>query len=228
VTVGPNLRVFDIANSTIVLRQGRQVGPRDLTVGEPVTVTYDEAGNVVIVRSDFQTIRGTVQAKTARNLLLNTQDQPLRVSPQVRVTNPQGRTVNYGSVQVGDRVELRVDPNTQNVFSIALLPGPVAVAPVVSISGDLSQPLVPGDSFIVTVRATPGSQVLVDVGSLMARVPLPEVERGIYAAEIVVPLVQSQQTVRVRAHVTPPGGREVVALAPDTITIVPSTAVASR
>jgi Copper amine oxidase N-terminal domain len=224
--VGPELRLIDATRSTTVLREGQPATLDRLAIGDPVAVTYDVSGRATRIQTTYASVTGTVEVKTSRDVLLSGQVRPVRVCPQVVVTTATGAAGTYGEVKVGDQVEVRLDPVTDNAYAIVLL-GPGA-CPQVSISENLPQPLVPGDSFLVTVQAEPGSEVEVDLGDVLTGIRLTEVKRGVYIGQVVVPCVAGEQCVQVTARVRTPEGQQMVACTPVSVAMAPSNVIAQR
>jgi len=184
--VDSSLKVYNITASTVFLSRDYQASPRDVHIGDLATVEYDADGNVVTIDAKYDTVQGIVQAKTLDEIVLDSGTRPFRVRSPVVVTTESGGPERYDEIKIGDRVSLRVTPDTNAVYAITLQRNERAQIRIIS---DIAGPLLPGDTYRLRVTGTPGCQGSFSLGSWRRDIPLTESadQPGMYTGIFRVP-----------------------------------------
>ncbi|MDI6771177.1 MAG: copper amine oxidase N-terminal domain-containing protein [bacterium] len=172
--------------------------------GDLVRVTADSTGLALSVRASYRGLSGRLENLGARVLVL-TDGQILRVADEATFFL-DGREVARDLLRLGMEVDLRINPQTGDVWEIrARTPTPSPYIPPVypvppprlppvypsppridGVSVSDRGPLGVGATLIVTLRGTPGGTAWFDVGRLERGVSMAEGPSGIYTGRYTV------------------------------------------
>ncbi len=216
--VGTATEEYTITPGTRIFLQGRRAALSELEVGEAVRVEYDARGLATAVRASYGTLAGTIQSIRGRRIVLDTYGQPLVIEPEAVITSPTGETLTLRDLEVGDQVVVRLTPETNRVFGLAL--GPAGPQQTLTITHSASEPLVPGETLTVTARGPRGATAWFDLGAWQRNLPLQEVRPGVYEGSFLIPRQAAPRNVPIVVHLRTPQGVQLQATAVTPLRIV--------
>ncbi|NLO75080.1 MAG: copper amine oxidase N-terminal domain-containing protein [candidate division WS1 bacterium] len=230
VTIEEALQVYPVTPTTIILRQGKQVGAEGLLPGDKAEIEYDPQGNAKIVRATYETVEGKVVARVPNQLLLEGRDELFAVEAQTKIDIfGTGQEAAYGDINNGDTVVLRVTPGTTRVWAISIkratTPPPATTTPTKPVIerfySNAKGPLRGGQILEVTLEGTPGGKATFDIGSARKGMALVESEAdpGRYETKWSVPPKFNVLGVPLVGHLTVKGVAADLAQSTETINI---------
>ncbi|GAC1393358.1 MAG: hypothetical protein NVSMB31_12670 [Vulcanimicrobiaceae bacterium] len=206
---------------------------QDIHVGDYSKVSVRKDGIVDHVVAEFASRHGKIKAVSGNTLVLS--GGHVLIPTGITSLSLNGLGAKVGDLQVGDSVTARYNLDTSEVREIIATrratgpPAPAGPVSIMSLEPSLSRPLRQGESFDVTMHATPGGQATYDVGSYFANLPLRETAPGVYTASYTIPrganfsaaplfghlrvgtteAVRAQSMLEISASSTPPGINDI-------------------
>jgi hypothetical protein len=172
----------------------------DVRVGDAVHAILDSDGHVLSVFDFYKSTSGSIAAVSPSAIVLD----------NGRVVTPSGMTeivlnsidAKLGDLRPGDFVTVRSNPESGELRQIVASrtvaaqaasataspapgsPGPVTIE---SVTTSLTRPLRAGESFDVTMHATPHGRATFDIGDYLTDQPMRETSPGTYVARYTIP-----------------------------------------
>lgn len=154
-----------------------------LRAGDLVRVTADPTGVAQSIHATYREVAGRIIAVTEAGVVVLENGDTYRLNRSARVTR-EGRVVDAGALRPGDDVQLRLNPQTNEIWAAAVRQraephGPAIASVVVTPSG---RELHAGDAVEVIATGVPGGHATFSIAGLGANVPMVEStsERGTY------------------------------------------------
>ncbi|HET8999380.1 MAG TPA: stalk domain-containing protein [bacterium] len=151
--------------------------------GDRVQMTVDRDGIAQSIRATYRGVSGRIIAITDAGVVVLENGDTYRLNPSARVMR-DGKAVEAGALRPGDVVQLRLNPETNEIWAAVIRqeaaasnPGLASVA--VTPSG---RELRAGDVVEVVATGAPGGRATFSIGGLRTGVPMVEstAERGTY------------------------------------------------
>ncbi|MBV8727729.1 MAG: copper amine oxidase N-terminal domain-containing protein [Candidatus Eremiobacteraeota bacterium] len=186
ISPGAHVLVNDAAANTTVPGSLESVH-----VGDYAKISVRKDGSVDRVIDSFASSHGRIAAINGNTILLN--DGQVIVPTGVTALSLNGEGARTTDLQVGDAVDVRYNLETSEIREIIASrkapTGMVAAGSVEieSIEPSLSRPLRQGDSFSITMHATPGGQARFDVGAYFTGLAMTESSPGVYTGRYTIP-----------------------------------------
>ncbi len=163
----------------------------DVRPGDFVRLYMDKQGRVKRVEDAFGSRYGRIAAATADLFVLD--DGHVIAPSRTTLISLNGRPATMADLQVGDRVSVRYNVESDEVRSILVSrvvapAGAVASGPhIENVALDADHALRPGDTIVVTMRATPGGAATFDIGSYVSAQAMVERSPGTYVGSYRLP-----------------------------------------
>jgi hypothetical protein len=172
----------------------------DVRVGDAVHAILQRDGRVISVFDFYKSTSGSIVAVSPSAIVLDSG----------RVVTPSGNTeiqlnsndARLGDLHPGDFVTVRSNPESGELRQIVAsrtvaaqaaaatatpAPGSPGPATIASVATSLTRPLRAGESFAVTMHATPGGHASFDIGDYLTDQPMRETAPGFYAGRFTIP-----------------------------------------
>jgi hypothetical protein len=154
-----------------------------LRAGDLVQVIVDSNGVAQSIHATYKEVAGRIIAVTEAGVVVLENGDTYRLNRSARVTR-DGRAVDAGALRPGDDVQLRLNPQTNEIWAAAARQRaepqhPAIASVVVTPSG---RELHTGDAVEVVATGVPGGRATFSIAGLRANVPMVEStsERGTY------------------------------------------------
>lgn len=179
----------------------------DVRVGDYAVATLAGGNTATSVVLTYATVTGKVAAIAANTLVLD-DGTALRIADGVRVFDAAGATMPLASLGANTPAQLILEPRSRVIWEIRVA-GPAAATPPgttqpgqvqILTVGVLNNTLYfrRGDTMRLQLTGTPAGQATISVGRFQRDVALPEVQPGVYQANITL---QGNQELRNQAIV---------------------------
>jgi len=172
----------------------------DVRVGDAVHAILQRDGRVLSVFDFYKSTSGSIVAVSPSAIVLDSG----------RVVTPSGNTeielnsndARLSDLRPGDFVTVRSNPESGELRQIVAsrtvaaqassstatpAPGSPPPATIAGVSTSLTRPLRAGESFEVTMHATPGGHASFDIGDYLTDQPMRETSPGFYVARFTIP-----------------------------------------
>jgi len=172
-----------ISRINVASNAGGSAALSALRAGDQVQMTADSNGVAQSIRATYKEVVGRIIAVTEAGVVVLENGDTYRLNRLARVTR-DGRVVDPAALRPGDVVQLRLNPQTNEIWAAAIRqdagpqrPGVTSV--VVAPSG---RELHAGDAVEVIATGVPGGRATFSIGALRAHVPMVEStsEHGTY------------------------------------------------
>jgi hypothetical protein len=184
VTPATTISRIDVANNA-----GGSEALSALRAGDHVQVTADSNGVAQSIHATYKEVAGRIIAVTEAGVVVLENGDTYRLNRSARVTR-DGRVVDAAALRPGDDVQLRLNPQSNEIWAAAARQRaephrPAIASVVVTPSG---RELHAGDAVKVTATGVPGGRAAFSIAGLRANVPMVEStsERGTYYGSYVV------------------------------------------
>jgi hypothetical protein len=200
-------------DTVIQLSENRQRAQRvrwsALAYGDHIRVRYGKGRQASTIEAVRVSGEGVVDQAADGRLTLVGSTTPLKISHHARLQENDGQPMDFDSLRPDDRIALRIEPQTREIWHLTRLSEPPVDKPQLVVTHDGTTPLLPGDRVRITGTGTvesglraeeligePGTYVLtytiprgiaLDDTPIVARLDLPDGSSHTVLAEL--PLV---------------------------------------
>lgn len=151
--------------------------------GDRVQMTVDRDGTVQSIRATYREVSGRIIAITDAGVVVLESGDTFRLNRSARVMQ-DGKAVEAGALRPGDVVQLRLNPETNEIWAAVIRQkAPARDAGLASVTVTPSgRELRAGDVVEVVATGAPGGRATFSIGGLRTGVPMVEstAERGTY------------------------------------------------
>ena len=151
--------------------------------GDQVQMTVDRDGTVQSIRATYRGVSGRIIAVTDAGVVVLENGDTFRLNRSARVMR-DGKVVEAGALRPGDVVQLRLNPETNEIWAAVIRQeAPARDAGLASVAVTPSgRELRAGDVVEVVATGAPGGRATFSIGGLRTGVPMVEstAERGTY------------------------------------------------
>ncbi len=211
VTAATTISRINVANNA-----GGSEALSALRAGDQVQMTADSNGVAHSIRATYKEVSGRIIAVTEAGVVVLENGDTYRLNRSVRVTR-DGRVVDPSALRPGDVVQLRLNPQTNEIWAAAIRqeagpqrPGVTSIAVT-----PLGRELHAGEAVEVIATGVPGGRATFSIGALRANMPMVEStsERGTYYGSYTVHPGDVARDSDVTVRLVAPSGEVFTAMA---------------
>lgn len=228
VLVDRTVQTYTVIASTAVSRvnagdnSGGSVALDALRPGDQVQVSVDRNGAVQSVRATYKEVSGRIIAATDAGVVVFENGDTYRLNRSARIVR-EGKAVEAGALRPGDVVELRLNPQTNEVWGATVRSEAAArEAGLASVTVTPSgHELKAGDVVEVVATGTTGGRATFSIGGLRTGIPMVEStsQRGTYYGSYTVQPGDTLRGGEVTVRLAAPNGEVFTATAPTRLQI---------
>jgi hypothetical protein len=190
--------------------------------GDQVQMMVDRDGIIQSIRATYKEVSGRIIAITDAGGIVLENGDAFRLNRSVRVTR-DGKAVDAGALRPGDVVQLRLNPETREIWAATIrqdAPAPKTGLASVTVTPS-GRVLGAGDVVEVVVTGTSGGRATFSIGGLRPGVPMVEstAEHGTYYGSYTVQPGDVVKDATVTARLVASNGEVFTATAPTRLQI---------
>ena len=183
-----------IDNSTVVLLAENKQRPQrirwtDLAYGDHIQVRYGRGRRASSVEATRVTGEGVIESVTNERFKLVGATSSLVVNPHARFEDAEGEQFDFESLRPKDRITLRIDPQTREVWQVTRVEAAQQEEPMLVVTHDGTGNLLPGDRVRITGTGPPGGTLTIDIVSVESNLRATELtsDPGTYVLTYTIP-----------------------------------------
>ncbi len=183
-----------IDNSTVVLLAENKQRPQrirwtDLAYGDHLEVRYGRGRRATSIEATRVTGEGVVESVTDERFKLVGATSSLVVNPNARFEEIDGMSFDFESLRPDDRVTLRIDPQTREVWQVTRVEMAPDEEPMLVVTHDGTGNLLPGDRVRITGTGAPGGTLTIDIVNVESNLRATELtsDPGTYVLTYTIP-----------------------------------------
>ena len=183
-----------IDNSTVVLLAENKQRPQrirwtDLAYGDHIQVRYGRGRRASSVEATRVTGGGVIESVTNERFKLVGATSSLVVNPHARFEDAEGEQFDFESLRPKDRITLRIDPQTREVWQVTRVEAAQQEEPMLVVTHDGTGNLLPGDRVRITGTGPPGGTLTIDIVSVESNLRATELtsDPGTYVLTYTIP-----------------------------------------
>ncbi len=183
-----------IDNATVVLlsdnkQRTRRVMWSDLAYGDHIRVRYGNGRRATRVEAARMSGEGVVASVDPERFKLVGATTQLAVSPHARFEEADGESFTFESLRPKDRVALRIDPKTREVWHVKRIEAAPGEKAQLVVTHDATGRLLPGDRVNITGTGAPGGTLTIDIVNIESNLWAMELkgDPGTYVLTYTVP-----------------------------------------
>ncbi len=183
-----------IDNSTVVLlsenkQRSQRIRWTQLAYGDHIQVRYGRGRRASSIEATRVTGEGVVESVADERLKLVGATTSLAVSPHARFEDPEGNRFDFESLRPKDRINLRIDPRTREVWHVTRIEMAPDEKPNLVVTHNGTGNLLAGDRVRITGTGAPGGTLTIDIVNIQSNMRATELSRhpGTYVLDFTIP-----------------------------------------
>lgn len=185
--------VILLNNTSIYLtendRRRRRIQWTELAYGDRVKVRFGNGRRATSIEATRLLGEGVLNLVTKDRLRLEGMSDQLMVNRHTRYEESDGTEFAFAGLRPNDRIELRLDPKTRQVWYVKRLSATTTEKPQLQVTHDGGRQLLPGDRVRITATGTPGGRLTIDIVNVESNLRAEELigDPGTYVLVYTIP-----------------------------------------